>query len=121
MQQHRLDNIAEVRSVFEIDVLREKRGTAMNAIRLNGKTFGKVPMRSFTGSKGRVREAQPWHWQPRTLREAETFRNAREDRGTHMLQWSPCCNAPSDKVMSFNERNMIRRFGKLPQHLSANL
>jgi hypothetical protein len=122
MQQiHRLDNIAEVRSVFEIDVLREKRGSAMNAIRLNGKVFGKVPMRSLTGNKHRLREAQPWDWQPRTLREAELFRNKREDRGKHLTRFVPCANAPIEKTLSFNERNLIRRFGKIPHHLSTSL
>lgn len=77
-------------------------------------------MRSFTGSKGRCREAQPWHWQPRTLREAETFRNKREDRGNHLLRFVPCSNAPIEKPLSFHERNMIRRFGKLPKHLCTS-
>jgi hypothetical protein len=106
-----IDSIAEVRSVFELNVLREQRGSAMNAIRLNGKVYGKVPMRSLTGSKGKVRVCEPWHWQPRTLREAETFRNTREDRGKHLSQFVPCSNAPRQQSLSFNERNMLRRFG----------
>ena len=118
MQQiHRLDNIAEVRHVIEAVVLPKRKQSAMVAIFQNGRTFGKVPMRSFTGSKGRCREAQPWHWQPRTLREAETFRNTREDRGKHLTRFVPCANAPQEKPENFYERNMANRFGVVPQHL----
>jgi len=114
---HRLDNIAEVRHVIEAVVLPKRKQSAMVAIYQNGRTFGKVPMRSFTGSKGRCREAQPWHWQPRNLREAETFRNTREGGVKHITRFVPCASAPIEKPLSFHERNMIRRFGKLPKHL----
>ncbi len=76
-------------------------------------------MRAFTGSKGRLREASRWEFNPQTLKEAETFRTKREEHGKHITAWSPCANAPIEKPLSFHERNMIRRFQRVPKHLSV--
>jgi hypothetical protein len=85
----------------------------MTAIYRNGRTFGKVPMRAFTGSKGRCREASRWEFNPQTLKEAEVFRGKREDRSKHITAWSPCPTAPIETPMSFYQRNMFKRFHRV--------
>src|SRR5690349_9388229 len=117
---HRLDSIAEVRHVVEAVLHPKRKRSAMTAIFQNGRTFGRVPMRSLTGGRYNLRESQPWSWQPRTIREAEMFRNKREDRGKHLTRFVPSPTAPVQKPLSFHERNLIRRFGKIPHHLSAS-
>ena len=77
---------------------------ALDSIHSSGLTFGKVPLRSMIGSRGRCRETQPWEFVPRTLKEASIFRQEREDRGKHLTAWNPCGSAP--KSESFYERNM---------------
>jgi hypothetical protein len=69
-------------------------------------------MRAFTGSKGRLREASRWEFNPQTLKEAETFRTKREEHGKHITAWSPCANAPIEKVLTFQERNYFLRTGR---------
>ena len=78
---------------------------ALDSIRSDALTFGKImPLKSMVGGKGRCREAQPWEFVPRTLKEAETFRSPCEPHGKHLAAWKPCISAP--KVESFYERNM---------------
>lgn len=113
-QIHRLDNIAEVRHVVEAVILPKRKVNAMTKVYRNGKVFGKVGMRRFIGNKHRLREVQPWDWQPTTLRENDLFRNKREDRGKHLLQFVPCANAPKQRALSFYDRNMLNRYGRLP-------
>jgi hypothetical protein len=99
------DSIAEVRSNAERIEFPKRSFSAMHAIERSGRIFGRVPMRSMTGNKHNLRETQPWHWQPATLREAETFRNTREDRGKHLTRFVSCATAPVVKAPSFYERN----------------